>query len=142
MVKGSDFKSRLRGFVNIVGINKDNKTKKISFNLLNREKNDSNKNKIYMIRRAMALRTMLEDKAENIFEKNSKGKLMTANIDESVLKALIKVPEYKHGIRSMKAIIEMSILSNHRKFERSALPSAEQLELHVNAKEFKKYLNR
>jgi hypothetical protein len=118
-VKGLDFISRLRGYINIAGI--DKKTK---FDYL------------YMIRRAMVLRSILERKAKNIFLDTD------ANIDPSVLNALIKVPKYKHGVRSMEAIIEMSILSNMRHFERSALPSSEQLKLHVDAVQFKKCLNQ
>lgn len=118
-VKGVDFISRLRGYINIVGIDK---------------KQDHDY--LYMIRRAMILRSILEKNAKNIFLG------FEANIDPSVLNALIKVPKYKHGARSMEAIIEMSILSNMRHFERSALPSSEQLKLHVNAVEFKKCLNQ
>jgi len=118
-VKGADFISRLRGYIDIAGID---------------QKQDHDY--LYMIRRAMVLRSILEKKAKNIFLGSE------ANIDPSVLNALIKVPEYKHGARSMEAIIEMSILSNMRHFERSALPSSEQLKLHVDAVEFKKCLNR
>ena len=117
-VKGADFISRLRGYIDIAGI--DKKTEH---------------DYLYMIRRAMVLRSILERKAKNIFLESE------ANIDPSVLNALIKVPEYKHGVRSMEAIIEMSILSNMRHFERSALPASEQLKLHVDAFEFKKCLN-
>jgi len=118
-VKGEDFISRLRGYINIIGIDKK-----------------QDQDYLYMIRRAMVLRSILERKAKNIFLGSE------ANIDPSVLNALIKVPKYKHGARSMEAIIEMSILSNMRHFERSALPSSEQLKLHVNAVEFKKCLNQ
>jgi hypothetical protein len=108
----------LRGYIDIAGI--DKKTEH---------------DYLYMIRRAMVLRSILERKAKNIFLESE------ANIDPSVLNALIKVPQYKHGVRSMEAIIEMSILSNMRHFERSALPASEQLKLHVDAVEFKKCLN-
>ncbi|MEL7671510.1 hypothetical protein [Methanobacterium sp.] len=118
-VKGADFVSRLRGYIDITGIDQE-------------QDNDY----LYMIRRAMVLRSILEKKAKNIFLGSE------ANIDPSVLNALIKVPKYKHGARSMEAIIEMSILSDMRHFERSALPSSEQLKLHVNAVEFKKCLNQ
>ncbi|MCZ3367052.1 MULTISPECIES: AAA family ATPase [Methanobacterium] len=118
-VKGEDFISRLRGYIDIAGIDKK-----------------QGQDCLYMIRRAMVLRSILERKAKNIFLGSE------ANIDPSVLNALIKVPKYKHGARSMEAIIEMSIFSNMRHFERSALPSSEQLKLHVNAAEFKKCLNQ
>lgn len=120
--KGSDFISRLRGYVNTIGINK----------LENEEDH-------YMIRRAYVLRTILEKNATNIFKyKNSKK---IAQIDRSVLNALLKVPKYNHGNRSLTAIVEMSMLSNKTRFDRSSLPSSEQLELHVNKNDFKSYLN-
>jgi hypothetical protein len=87
----------------------------------------------------MVLRNILEKNAPNILEDRDGKKL--AQIDDSVLNALIKIPSYKHGNRSMESIIEMSILSNKKRFDRSALPSSEQLELHVDIEEFKKYLN-
>lgn len=126
--KGPDFMSRLRGYVNIIGINKP-------------DKKSCNEDNLYMIRRAMNLRSMLEEMAGNIFEKDKNGNNTIANVDGSVLNAFIKVPEYKHGFRSMKAIVEMSILSKNEKFLRSALPPSQQLELHVNADKFKNCLN-
>lgn len=121
-VKGFDFISRLRGYVNIVGINKENE-------------NDTH----YMIRRAFVLRNIIEEHAKHILK--TKNNESVADIDCSVLNALIKVPEYYHGNRSLTAIVEMSTLSDKIRFDRSSLPSSEQLELHVDKKEFKKYLN-
>lgn len=151
-LKGSDFVSRLRGYVNIRGLNQfnddtesENKKQKRLYKKgkwqKNTKKNSDPKNDYtYMIRRAVALRTILEKNAKNIFAERDGKKI--ANIDDSVLNALIRVPKYKHGIRSMEAIVEMSILSNNRKkFERSALPSSQQLKLHVDTEEFKKCLN-
>lgn len=114
MAKGPDFVSRLRGYVNIKGPNQ-----------LNEE------DKLYIIRRASTLRVLLEENAENI--KDSKGELQ---IDPGVLRAMINISEYKHGLRSMSAIIEMSVLAGRKSFEQAALPSPEQLELHVNADDF------
>ena len=68
--KGTDFISRLRGHVNVMGPNRKD-----------------NKDTFYMIRRALFLRSMIERKAKNIL--NDKKE---ANIDDSVLRALLKVP--------------------------------------------------
>jgi hypothetical protein len=46
------------------------------------------------------------------------------------------VPRYRHGARSIEAILAMSAVSGQSRFERAALPSEAQLELHVDAKEF------
>ena len=114
--KGPDFLSRLRGYVNILGVNK------ISEN-----------DRLYMIRRAILLRSLLERKARHLF--NSTGILQ---IDPGVRRAMIKVPEYRHGVRSMEAILDMSMLTGKRVFEQSALPPPQQLKLHVDAELFSK----
>ena len=117
--KGPDFVSRLRGYVDIKGPNPLNE-------------NDA----LHLIRRAQLLRFLLQKNAKNIFD----GKI--CRIDPGVLRALIKVPEYKHGIRSMLAIIEMSLLAGRKTFEQAALPSPEQLELHVDAEMFSRLVVR
>jgi len=116
--KGPDFLSRLRGYVNILGVNKIGK-------------ND----RLYMIRRAILLRSLLERKAGHLF--NSTGILQ---IDPGVRRAMIKVPEYKHGVRSMEAILDMSMLTGKGIFEQSALPPPQQLRLHVYAELFSKLM--
>ncbi len=63
-----------------------------------------------------------------------------AQIDNGVLRALLKVPRYKHESRSMEAILEMSRLINAQKWEQSHLPSKEQLRLHVDEEQFYRHL--
>jgi hypothetical protein len=109
--KGTDFVSRLRGYVNIMGVNPS-----------------GDEDAFHMIRRAMVLRSILRTSAGHLFDAGGR-----AHIDRNVLRAMIKVPEYKHGARSMVAIIEMSMLADRTRFEQSALPSREQLALHVDA---------
>ena len=48
----------------------------------------------------------------------------------------MKISEYKHGIRSMESIGDMSQLAGKKAFERSSLPSEAQLDLHVDGQEF------
>ena len=117
-VKGPDFVSRLRGYVNILGPNPA-----------------TLEDRFFMIRRAMLLRFMLQKNAGQIFEDSGE-----ARIDPAVLCAIIKVPKYRHGVRSILAIIDMSRLSDRRRFEQSALPPKEQLDLHVNAEMFTRLL--
>jgi hypothetical protein len=62
--------------------------------------------------------------------------LGNAHIDPGVLRALIKVNDYKHGVRSMEAVLEMSLLSERCEFEPAALPPRNQLNLHVDADHF------
>jgi len=117
--KGPDFVSRLRGYVNIKGPNPL-----------------SEDERLYMIRRAQLLRFLLKKNTKNIFE----GKKCC--IDPGVLRAMIKIPQYKHGIRSMLAIIEMSMMAGRKTFEQAALPSPEQLKLHVDAEMFSRLVVR
>ena len=63
-----------------------------------------------------------------------------AQIDNGVLRALLKLPRYKHETRSMEAILEMNRLTNAPKWEQSLLPSKEQLKLHVDEEQFYRHL--
>lgn len=118
--KGPDFVSRLRGYVNIPGINPNP---------------DHEADRRYLIRRAILLRSLLERLAPHLFEPGSRR----LRIDWGVLQALLKVPVYKHGVRSLVAVLEMSRLSpvhHSHKFELAALPPREQLKLHVSEDKF------
>lgn len=117
--KGPDFISRLRGYVNILGPNQT----------------DEQWDQLFVIRRAMLLRSLLERKTPHLI--NERGE---ACIDDGVLRALLKVARYKHEARSMEAIMEMSTLTNAKKWEQSHLPSKEQLKLHVDEDEFLRLL--
>ena len=117
--KGSDFISRLRGFINIMGPNP---------NIRNGETDSA-----YIIRRAKILRTTFEITPKTKQLINAKGELQ---IDQSVLRAMLNVPEYRHGNRSLTAVIDMSHLANKTQFDMSSLPTPEQLDMHVDAKLF------
>jgi len=117
--KGPDFISRLRGNVNILGPNPSN----------------HQVDQLFVIRRAMLLRSLFERKLPHLV--NDRGE---AQIDNGVLRALLKIPRYKHESRSMEAIMDMSILTNAKKWEQSYLPSKAQLKLHVDEEQFTRYL--
>lgn len=117
--KGPDFLSRLRGYVNILGPNQTN------------QKSDQ----LFIIRRAMLLRTLLEMKVPHLIDDRGE-----AQIDNGVLRAMLKIPRYKHESRSMEAILDMSLLANAKKWEQSYLPSKEQLRLHVDEDAFLRHL--
>lgn len=118
--KGTDFISRLRGYVDILGPNPQN-----------------NKDLFYIMRRAILLRSLLERKAKHLLD--SKDQI---NMDPGVLRAFLTTPCYKHGVRSMEAIIDMSMLKGKKKYEQSALPSKKQLEMHVDSEIFSKFVLR
>lgn len=108
-----DFVSRLRGFVNIAGPNK-------------RDPSDVH----FVIRRAVLLRGLLTRKRKGLMENKQ------LNIDPGVLRAFLLADQYRHGARSIEALIEMSTLAERRSFDRSALPTSEQLNMHVDADNF------
>jgi hypothetical protein len=118
--KGPDFVSRLRGYVNILGPN---------------PVDDSDT--VFMIRRAMLIRSLLERKAKQLFDSKNQ-----VRIDRGVLRALIKVPNYRHGARSIEAIIEMSMLNGQSCWEQAFLPAKEQLKLHVDEEMFSRLVIR
>ena len=124
--KGPDFLSRLRGYINILGANPP--------------LDDSKRDLFYIIRRAILLRSILGMTAPHLFSNgDGTGKL---HIDRGVLAAMLKVNKYKHGARSMEAILNMSTLANKTAFERSSLPTESQLEIHVDSQNFFSILQR
>jgi hypothetical protein len=116
--KGPDFISRLRGYVNILGPNRQTGVDDAHF----------------IIRRAIILRVQLKLNWGKLFQKENGKDLL--QIDPGVLRALLEVSRYKHGARSMEAVITMSALTHKTRFERSSLPSEAQLDLHVDGREF------
>ncbi|MDR1110321.1 MAG: AAA family ATPase [Deltaproteobacteria bacterium] len=109
-VKGPDFVSRLRGMIDVVGPNRASDT-------------DQN----FLLRRALLLRGLLERKLGV-----KAGRLP---ISKDVLHAMLNVPKYKHGARSMESILDMSRLGGES-WEPASLPFHSQLSLHVDADAF------
>ena len=123
-IKGPDFVSRLKGFVNVLGPNPQKYAQ-----------GDSSKaDPFYIIRRAILLRSIIWRNARHLFQSNDSGQVL--NIDKGVLRAFLKTLFYRHGIRSMESIAAMSQLAGKTKYERSSLPPEAQLDLHVDGQEF------
>lgn len=117
-IKLPDFISRLKGFLNVMG---PNPSQGIS-------------DPFFVIRRALILRSIIERNVPAIISTQD-GKRVV-HIDPGLLRALLFTRQYKHGVRSMESIIGMSTLSGKSDFDRSSLPTEEQLNLHVDAPEF------
>ncbi|HEX6954884.1 MAG TPA: hypothetical protein VF156_08385 [Agromyces sp.] len=111
--KGPDFLSRLRGYVDVLGPNPGDSDDRHA-----------------VIRRAILLRSILDRSAPHLFDDG------VLRIDAGVLRAFLEVSSYRHGARSMEAIVASSGLAGARIFARSDLPSAAQLVLHVDPHEF------
>ncbi len=113
--KGPDFVSRLKGYINVMGPNPQ----------------APGADPYSAIRRAILLHTLLRRDAGHLFEARQ-----GLQIDDGVLRALLQIGEYRHGVRSMESIIAMSSLAGKRRFERSCLPHVPQMSIHVNPVEF------
>ena len=120
LAKGPDFVSRLKGHVDIVGPDPRG--------------GDREADPHFRIRRAILLRSMLLRERSNLFVRE--GKSMHLEIDPGVLRAFLEVSSYRHGARSLETIWTMSTLHGKSRYERSALPAADQLDAHVDAREF------
>jgi hypothetical protein len=114
--KIKDFISRLRGHLNIKGIGKS--------------KSDNVISDVLALRRAIALRSILDRKANRIFHESK-----FARIDERLINAFLWVGGYEHGVRSMEAIVEMSVPEKGH-LRVGSLPAPDQLSMHVNVEEF------
>ncbi len=126
LAKGPDFASRLKGHVDIVGPDPRG--------------GDPEADPYYRIRRAILLRSMLWNARRGLF--SSEGKIDRLTIDPGVLRAFLEVRSYRHGARSLETITAMSTLHGASRYERSALPAADQLDAHVDAREFLSILDR
>ncbi|KAK7408100.1 hypothetical protein QQX98_009755 [Neonectria punicea] len=111
----------LHGFANILGPNKVQYGEKMD--------------RMYPVRRAVILRSLIEKREPNLKYRDK------IHIDDGVLNALLLVPTYRQGIKSLASIIGMSRLNGYYQFERSALPPPAQLDVHVDYKTFTIYLN-
>src|SRR5436190_662025 len=132
-LKVPDFISRLRGFVNISDISYKKGGKETL------EKNDVTEVKRLKMRRAILLRSLLMDKMSSIFEMGTDK----ARIDPGIIHAFLEISEYKHGVRSMEAILDMSLVSDSSvRFDKSALPTEPQLNMHVDGKTFVDLVSR
>ena len=114
--KGPDFVSRLKGYVgNVQGPNPSG--------------DDTESDPYDPIRRAVLLRSLLLSAAPQI--SHSRDGVEELDIDTGVLRGLLLTRSYRHGARSMESVIAMSTLSGRSRFERSALPSEAQADLHI-----------
>lgn len=119
--KKPDFVSRLKGYVNILGPN--------------RQKTGEDRH--YILRRAILLRSILTRDAGHLIDEGG-----TLNMDDGVLRAMLHTEKYKHGVRSIESVIAMSQLGDKSRFERSCLPAIDQLDLHVDADDFQMVVDK
>lgn len=133
--KGVDFLSRLHGYIDVTGLS-PSRTEREAQNQ-NFFSNDFLTDASYLMRRAFVLRSMLESNMRKIFPQGTDG---DASINRRVIFAFLATTEFRHGARSMEAIIRMSSLQDGDSFEVAHLPPDNQLGIHVDPENFRKCL--
>ena len=118
--KGPDFVSRLSGHIDIIGPNPTDEY-----------------DQAYVIRRALVLRRALAERIPERF----RGRPTTpysAWFQDEIIRAMLKVSSYRHGSRSIGAIVNMCVpfAGEHGKYVTASLPTIPQLDMHVDGKEF------
>lgn len=111
-VKGPDFISRLRCFVNIKGPNRTSKTGDF----------------VHVVRRALLLRSLIEKYHKAAIHRDTDELV----IEPSVLSAFLTADRYCHGARSIESIVSLCRLRESRIFGPSELPPDEVVRLHVS----------
>lgn len=114
-IKGPDFVSRLKGILNIKGPN--------PIDITDRK---------YIIRRALLLRSQIQMNAKGLVNRET-GEIA---ISDPLLSALLRVSQFRHGSRSIEFLLGMSRLTGVKKYTPSCLPIEEQLDIHLDVKDF------
>ncbi|HNR40076.1 MAG TPA: RyR domain-containing protein [Acidobacteriota bacterium] len=123
-VKGPDFVSRLRGFVNIKGPNPISAECQAA---TGRTESRPEDDPAFLIRRAIILRSTLDRFYPQLIDPDTKE----AAISGSVLRAFLTTKEFLHGARSLESVAHMSNLNGARFFGVAELPPPDLLNLHV-----------
>jgi hypothetical protein len=106
--KGPDFLSRLRGHLNVLG---------------------PNNGPYCRVRRAIILRRAIERVAPGLLD----GKqIPTARMADAFIDCVLAVGRYRHGARSVEALVEMSTKPDQTEFSTDHLPSEKVLANHVD----------
>jgi hypothetical protein len=152
--KGPDFKSRLSGYLNVLGPN-PRQMKRLSRgkqpaavtmlvdrgevakeasppDLRQEEWADDKQDICFPLRRALLIRTAL-----------GLGERDRLDIDSGILSALLEVKRYRHGARSLeKILLHMKAHRDGQAIRRSALPPRELVEMHADYDELRRIANR
>ncbi len=136
--KGSDFKSRLSGVLDVLGVNSPAKVKiwgakgDIAFKEKPTQIGSLPTDEFgYYVRRALILRDRLLKSYPQLF-----GGKEELQISPKVAQAFLGIKAYTHGARSIRQIVEMSNVGTRGVYDTSCLPTASQLRLHVDPQSF------
>jgi hypothetical protein len=119
--KGPDFLSRLRGTLDIPGLDLD-----VEFDAYGPADAFPCESAI-LFRRASILNHQLGEKASGLI-----GADKVRRVSPPVLRALLYLPRFDHGNRSFEALLDMSHLVDAKKFTPSMLPASNHASLHAD----------
>jgi len=128
--KGPDFKSRLRGYINLKGLEPLLEGKCAAEGPLSAEQwgQARRDDPAYLIRRAIVLRAALEWPDRQLID----SKTGMAAVSAGVVRGFLRVKRFLHGARSVAALVSMSAVGSGRCLGPSELPSEDLLRLHVS----------
>lgn len=122
--KFPDFLSRLRGYVNISGLNSQDMEDTWS----------TEERVVPYMQRALMLRNLLE--RNNGCERDKDDKPADALIDPDVAEAFLTTSRYHHGKRSVENLLSMCVRLSH-KTVKASFPTTHQLDMHTWGAEFR-----
>ena len=134
MAKGPDFKSRLAGFLDVLGPNPGQVYNEVKAGAGLGPWEDDPSDVEFPVRRAVLLRALLG------LVKGAEGKPL--EIDKGLLTALLEIGHYRHGARSMEKLISQMRDRGGLPLRRASLPPDDLLALYVDDVEHFKALVR
>jgi hypothetical protein len=126
LLKGPDFKSRLDAYYNVMGPNQRLWAPQ-GQSVPQPDPDDI----CYPLRRALLIRGLLGCRPEERLD-----------FDSDLIDALLLVPKYEHGSRSLEKLVLQLKPAGGGPIRRSSLPAAAQLAMHVDPQAFNAILNR
>jgi len=131
--KGPDFISRLKGFLNVKGPNAIVRDDSCRADGQAPEDLPGPRDEVpCLIRRAIILRVSIELTYPQLIDPDTKE----AEVGAGVIRAFLCAKRYRHGARSIAAIVGMSSVADARRYGAAHLPSPDMLSLHVDADNF------